>query len=515
MTGAGEGAESLPVTERAAGPGAAVELLAVLRRGWATILIVTLVVAGLATYRTLHSPELYEAEARLLVRIGREYVYRLETGTSITPRAPSLSEMVNSEIEILTSRELADAVVRSIGVDELYPELLEEEGDVERATVLAVPRFREAASIRPVLESSVIKVGFEHPEPAIAASAVNLMVDRFTDKHLEVFGEERPDALLRELSERREGLSEAEGRLAEFKVENRVFDLDEQRRLMLGRSMELEAELRTSELELAASRIAFPENGHAPEPVELPPHLASGMTEELLRQRNELRRDMWRLETEPLDQLVPEAHLRLLDLELEEIELLRDFSEDSRKVRSVRSELERVRRFLASAESGAASTAEADRAERATLVELMRDEVARLDGEIELLVREQRQREVTDALRHQRALELRCEDQRRELASLLEEIRAMDGHEQDLRRLERELASASAAFDESRERAHQARFSEELASEKQINVRVIERAVPPVEPAGLPRDLRLALGGFLGLLAGVGAALLLDLFRLR
>ena len=42
-------------------------------------------------------------------------------------------------------------------------------------------RFREATIVRPVLESSVIKVSYEHEVPQLAADAVNLLVAGFTD----------------------------------------------------------------------------------------------------------------------------------------------------------------------------------------------------------------------------------------------------------------------------------------------------------------------------------------------
>src|SRR5262245_27126603 len=158
---------------------AAHELLAILPRGkW----IVLAVVTGLVTWGALSEQPLYEAESSLLVRIGREYIYRPEDGRTETARTPSLSEMVNSEVEILSSRDLAEQVVREIGADRLYPELVEIAPDAQVLTDTAVLRFRKAASIRPVLESSVIKVGFEHEVPQLAADAVNLLVERFKDK---------------------------------------------------------------------------------------------------------------------------------------------------------------------------------------------------------------------------------------------------------------------------------------------------------------------------------------------
>jgi uncharacterized protein involved in exopolysaccharide biosynthesis len=195
-------AEIRPVGEPPEQENPAREFLRILLRGWLTILLVFALVTGVVAYGAVKTPPMYKAESSLLVRIGREYIYRSEVGRTDAARGPSLSEMVNSEVEILSSRDLADQVVTEIGYQNLYPELVELEADPRIAAEKAVLKLRGAASIRPVLESSVIKVGFEHPVPVLAADVVNLLVERFTDKHLEVFGEERAGIVEAQLVQR-------------------------------------------------------------------------------------------------------------------------------------------------------------------------------------------------------------------------------------------------------------------------------------------------------------------------
>src|SRR6185503_1481364 len=128
---------------RPEGDAAARELLSSLARGKWTVLVVFVVVTGIATWSTLHTPPLFEAESSLLVRIGREYMYRPEDGRAEATRTPSLSEMVNSEVEILSSRDLAEQVVREIGVERLYPDLVQLVPDPNVAAEMAVLRFRQ------------------------------------------------------------------------------------------------------------------------------------------------------------------------------------------------------------------------------------------------------------------------------------------------------------------------------------------------------------------------------------
>lgn len=504
-----------PEPSVAPAPAAGPAFLAMLRRNLPTMAVVCLLVTGAVAVAILVAPERYEAEARLMVRLGREYVFRPEAGGADASRAPSLSEMVNSEVEILSSRELAEEVIRAIGVDELYPEILDVERDPDAATALAVPKFRGATSIRPVLESGVIKVVFAHRRPEIAAAAANLLVERFQEKHLEVFGEDRSDALEREWQDRATALEQAEQTVADYKDQNGVSDLVAQRSFLFERSLTLEQELLAREQELAVLTPQPAPSDSDLAPVELPPHLAPGMGEALLRERYELERELRSLEPMYSDQLVREASMRLLDLELQENELLRDYTESNRKVQSVRASIGLVRQFLVSAEKEASADQEAERRDRLAVVGALEDDIARLNEEIELVVRYERQVELQAVSEHRKVVESACQDLRRRQAEVAADLMALDGHEQALRRLERDVTVATAAVEQSRALLDESLLSEHFDREKRTNVRVIERAAPPVLPSGLSRTLKLALGLVAGLVAGAGTAVLVDVFRVR
>jgi excisionase family DNA binding protein len=496
-------------------PAAGPSLVAMLRRGLPTIAVVSLLVTGVAAVAILIAPERYESEARLMVRMGREYVFRPEAGGSESSRAPSLSEMVNSEVEILSSRELAEEVVREMGVDQLYPEILDVERDPEAAIALAVPKLRSATSIRPVLESGVIKVVFAHSSPVVAADAANLLVDRFQEKHLEVFGEDRSDALEREWQERAAELAESEQALAGYKDQHGVIDLEQQRSFLFERSLALEKELLAREQELAGlppqAVTGDPELG----PIELPPHLAPGMGEALLRERYELERELRSLEPMYSDQLVRDASLRLLDLELQENELLRDYAESNRKVQNVRAGIGLVREFLVSTESREEADEEAERRDRLAVIATLEEEIAGLNGEIELLVRHERQLVAQEANQRRQVVESACQDLRQRQAQVEAELRALDGHDQSLRQLERDVVAATTAAEQGRALLDESLLSAHFDREKHTNVRVIERAAPPAIPSGVSRNLKLALGLLAGLVAGAGTAVLVDVFRVR
>jgi len=70
-------------------------------------------------------PPTYEAKSSLLVKFGREYVTRPEVGNAQSfLLSLNQEEVVNSEIQILSSRELIEKVLATLKVETVYPDLV-------------------------------------------------------------------------------------------------------------------------------------------------------------------------------------------------------------------------------------------------------------------------------------------------------------------------------------------------------------------------------------------------------
>jgi len=91
----------------------------------------------------------------------------------------------------------------------------------------------------------------------VAARAVNLLVDLYKEKHLQVFGDPQPSPTKTQLAEYEADLKESEGRMEAFKRKNRVFSPEEQRSLLLKRYQEekLLAQDTRKEIRLARERL--------------------------------------------------------------------------------------------------------------------------------------------------------------------------------------------------------------------------------------------------------------------
>ena len=91
------------------------------------ILMAFLAIVITVTIITFWLSPVYEATSSLLIKFGREYVYRSEVGDGNVPSTyfeRHLLEVLNTEMEILKSRDLAEKIITALGVENLYPDLV-------------------------------------------------------------------------------------------------------------------------------------------------------------------------------------------------------------------------------------------------------------------------------------------------------------------------------------------------------------------------------------------------------
>ncbi len=520
-------------------PGTLYDYWSLLLRRRAVIAAVFAVVTVVVAIGAFTAPARYTAQTTVMVKFGREFMYRPEVGdSSRAQRTFKLGEMVNSEVEILSSRDVAEQVIRQMGPGALFPGLAEDEDLPEDLRVAqAVRKFQESLSVMDVLESGVIKVCFDHADPKLAADALNVLVEKFKDKHVEVFGSPTPSFLEGQLERFRDELIAAETALEEFRRTRGVHDLDRQRALVLEQRIGLDTELTNLHITLAEleNQRAILEAQAAGAAADLPPHPPVHDRALLERRRTELASALQEADfrtaelDERLGQLdqrsrsaatfpahpgvedyrsLDEGVVRLLDLRLQEKELLRNYKEDNRQVVGVREELAMVEEFLQERSRFAESVIEASlRDELVSLSskrELVVQEIQRLDAEILAVDL----RVVHEAISPREA---RAEKIARELASLDGELGTLAQRERELRELKRQVSATGRNVDLCMARTAEARMTEELDREKMISVRVLEKAAPPLEPSGLPRKTRIGLGMLVGLMAGIAAALGLEI----
>jgi succinoglycan biosynthesis transport protein ExoP len=224
-------------------------LFVLFRHKW-KILLCTLVgvAAAAAVYFLL--PPVYQSEAKLFVRyvVDKSAIDGLDSQIK-TPN-PQTDTVINSEVEILTSSDLARQVVEAVGAKRMVP------GAGAKATVEnAIQTYLHGLDVSIVKGTNIISVSFKSSNPKLPMPILQELVKRYFDKHLEVHRSAGAFAYVaKETEQIRVELNKTESQLKVLKDEAGIVSLAESKTTLateLGKSQE---ELDTAESELAAQQ---------------------------------------------------------------------------------------------------------------------------------------------------------------------------------------------------------------------------------------------------------------------
>lgn len=427
------------------------------------IMAVFVVVVTAVTVATFVIPPTYEAQSTLLVKFGREYIYRPE----VTDKAPVVSvnqqEAINSEINIMTSRDLVKKVVTAVGLEQLYPALAKKPLPPRARQEAAIREFADHLAVEVMRKSNVLQVSFRHRDPELAAKCVNLLVGFFQEKHFQVYNGPESQFVATQLSAFEKKLKQSESGVQSFKQRNGVYSLAEQRALLLQQRSELD-----SALKAVRSRTAG---------IEKRLHSLNAKMKEIGDTKN-------RYTQSERDKIIVDARAQLLEKQFKEQELLTKYPENNRLVLRTRKEIALVKEFLKQQEEEIGSKVKTgnsvyQEAEKEAMV-------AQADLDFELA---------------------REKIQRRQLAQIDQEIRALDLKEKELQALQREAATNEKNYRAYLDRFEEARISNDMNKQKLANLSVIQSATPPFQPVKPNKPLNIALGALLGAVSGLGLAL--------
>src|SRR5580704_3642987 len=226
------------------------EYWGVIRKRYATVFIVMLIVFTIGLFATFRGKPVYEA--RTLIEVQKE-----------NPDVPTLQELfqiegvsdayIETQNRILKSENLARRVIVQLGLDRL-PEFTRKSGTWQQAgdktgvsqgggnaadSVISAPaqnvpeevlkNFEERLTVEPVKRSRLIEVTFESNDPAIAAQVVNTLTSVYIEANLEARWEaaqRASDWLSQQLMGMKAKLEQSEDALQKYGRENGLLFLE-------------------------------------------------------------------------------------------------------------------------------------------------------------------------------------------------------------------------------------------------------------------------------------------------
>lgn len=419
--------------------------------------------AGLAF--ALFQTPVYEAQSRLVVLMGREYTFQPGISAS-SIFSFGRDEIVNAELEIMISRPVKRAVLMTIGVRTLYPDLtdgLAPEAELPGELIdRALRRFEKALKVEPVMQSNVIRLSFRHPSPELSARALALLVQDYMDRRRDIFRRDQSEFLTEQRDDFVRRLSAVEARIESFARENGIADLSQQVSVLLRELSDLDGQINlvTGELGMTQARLES-----ARETIKRVP------------------RDVLLYAEDVQQMAVDSAKSTLLHLELRRQELENRYQSDSPIVADVEREIAKVKAFIASERP---RKQDARRVGRNPVHEDLDKLIAELGPQADGLVA--RKAALNDAA-----------------AALRRRIERLGELEVEHHRLLRERAVMEETYKTYFVKVEEAKILEQMDQQVSTNVRVVEPALPPERDAN-PRLLVGVAGVFAGLLSAFAVA---------
>jgi uncharacterized protein involved in exopolysaccharide biosynthesis len=445
---------------------------------------------GLAVAICIVMTPIYAATCSVLVKLGRELVYRPEVGINNNVAAPPVidkDEVIASNIAIMTSRDIQERVVTTVGIDVLYPDLLDPpfyavaisraitavtdlfgiERQHQALIERALYKFNKRLKVEPVKKTNVIDVTFEHPDPEIAARVANLIVDYFKQKTLAVYSDPNLGFLERQVADDRAALLDAEGKLAAYRQDNAVYQLNDQINMLLRQRIELDTSLKG-----LVSRVE-----------EL-----RGMVASLKAQRKTVPANIPLYSENERYKVLDDTQTQLLTLRLKEKELESKFNDTFPLLVDVRSQIAITEKFLAQQQAALNARTRVGSNDVARELEL---ESLRRETELNALVARR------DVMVEQ-------------IARIDRDIQDLSGRERAMLPLQREVDTRSENLKQSLTKAEEARTLDGLNREKSASFSVIQVAVPPdpTKPARPVPLLYIPIALVLGLMGAAFTAYL-------
>lgn len=207
-------------------------------------------IVGAAAFFYL-KPRIYQSEARLFIHYILQNQGPITVGDQGNLRSPDQrgETIINSELQILTSHDLALSVVDRVGAETVLGGTTGEGNDrdiaarvVQKNLLVDVPG-----------KSSVISLVFQHRDPTVVQPVLRAIVDSYLERQIGIHGGGGivEDALVQETDKLRARLGETEDALAQAKIRAGIVSLEDAKVEIDAQKSELSRKIRESEAEFA------------------------------------------------------------------------------------------------------------------------------------------------------------------------------------------------------------------------------------------------------------------------
>ena len=207
------------------------DIIALLFRELWLMLVVFAVIFGVGLMAAFSMPSSYTAGASLLMQLGKNYVYEPVAGDAARGATATIDQVVQSEVEILSSTELKRNVIAKLGYKVILPSspsLWEPKTDAARAeadgAALKVLQGGFEASTAP--QNNVVRLTFKHEDAQSASLILNTLIDEYLTYRQQVYADQTGPLLQKQKDSFDTRLADADRTYQAFLAQNGVADYD-------------------------------------------------------------------------------------------------------------------------------------------------------------------------------------------------------------------------------------------------------------------------------------------------
>ncbi|MBS0559428.1 MAG: hypothetical protein JSR21_05185 [Proteobacteria bacterium] len=219
------------------------ELAAVVFSMKKTILAALLIPPIIAAALVFVLPPVYRAEVQLLVKTGREFLPSSVGDSSVSAPTSTKQEDINSEIELLNSRALAEEVINTIGLKNLFPGLVENPPWFGTVMDAAIKTFQHHLDVAPVKLSNIINVTYDAEDPAEATRVLDTFIRVYLTKHTQVYATGRKQGYEEVIGREMAEMARLEQEKGRIKLENQIYDITPQRAALIQQRVDAQTHL--------------------------------------------------------------------------------------------------------------------------------------------------------------------------------------------------------------------------------------------------------------------------------
>ena len=235
----------------------------VLFRHKSKILFFTLVGVAAAVGLYIYNIPVYVSEAKLLVRyvLETKSVEGARSDQQIQSASWGSEGIINSEIEILTSLDLAERVAVAVGPEKIIGNavLVKE----LNSNAMAAGIISKGLTVEALKKSSVIRIIFQHSNPEVVQPVVQQLIKSYLQRHAEIHKPlgDADDLLVKQADQLRFRLVETEEELRKLKAKAGVISVEDAKKAYAEQISKIQLEIFSTEAEVAEQQVVALESG--------------------------------------------------------------------------------------------------------------------------------------------------------------------------------------------------------------------------------------------------------------